>query len=499
MDTQQIDVLRQRTADLEKELAIKNRELQIEAALEKVRTRAMAMHESNDLKLAVAAVFEELEKVNPGLLRCGIAILDKERPRGDIWITVRSAQGNNVELSGGEALDTHPLLLSAYGAWRRGEDFFYMLQGDELLDYYKALHQTAFQFPIFSTFHGTNSQQKQFYFNAVFDDGSLFAFTNEELSEATKNVMKRFAGVLNLTYKRFLDLQKAEAQARRAEQDLIEIKAARKKAEEALSALKATQQQLIQQEKMASLGELTAGIAHEIQNPLNFVNNFSAINRELIDELLQANKQKDQTTVTALAADIRANEEKIAHHGQRADSIVKGMLQHARASSGKKGPTDINRIADEYLRLSYQGMRTKDKAFSATVEAHFDTAIGEVHAVPQDIGRVLLNLYNNAFYAVNEKKKQANGTYEPIVSVTTKREKNHVTITIKDNGTGMSQNVVKKIFQPFFTTKPAGEGTGLGLSLSYDIITKGHGGNLTVQSTEGEGAEFVIELPVQKM
>jgi signal transduction histidine kinase len=273
---------------------------------------------------------------------------------------------------------------------------------------------------------------------------------------------------------------------------------AKAKIESAYKELQATQAQLIQREKMASLGELTAGIAHEIKNPLNFVNNFSAVNKELIEELLLSNKKGDQEEVDALAANIRANEEKIFQHGQRADSIVKGMLQHAGASTGMKEPTDINRLVEEYMRLSYQGMRAKEKGFTATLQTHFDDSFKRVAIMPQEIGRVLLNLFNNAFYAINKKKQQLNGTFEPTVSVSTKNEGDRITIIIvKDNGIGIPEKAKDKIFQPFFTTKPTGEGTGLGLSLSYDIITKGHGGELKVESKEGEGAQFIVKLPQQ--
>jgi two-component system, NtrC family, sensor kinase len=265
--------------------------------------------------------------------------------------------------------------------------------------------------------------------------------------------------------------------------------------EKTLEELKATQAQLIQAEKMASLGELTAGIAHEIQNPLNFVNNFSEVNTELLNELEAEAAQGNMEEVRSIAADLKENEQKIAFHGRRADSIVKGMLQHSRQSTGKKEPTNINQLADEYLRLSYQGMRAKDKNFNATLETSFDKNIGNVSVVAQDIGRVLLNLFNNAFYAVQEKKWNVNGQYEPVVSVSTKKGAATVEIVVRDNGAGISQKAVDKIFQPFFTTKPTGEGTGLGLSLSYDIITKGHGGEIKVETTEGEGTSFVVLLP----
>ena len=265
-----------------------------------------------------------------------------------------------------------------------------------------------------------------------------------------------------------------------------------------LSELKATQSQLIQSEKMASLGELTAGIAHEIQNPLNFVNNFSEVNTELIDELqLQLIAGKLEEAV-AISKDIKDNEQKIAHHGRRADAIVKGMLQHSRSSSNVKEPTNINTLADEYLRLAYHGLRAKDNSFNATPKTEFDETLGNVNVVPQDMGRVILNLITNAFYTVTEKKKQqtaSNAGYDPTVTIQTKKIGGKVEVRVSDNGNGIPQKVLDKIFQPFFTTKPTGQGTGLGLSLSYDIV-KAHGGELKVETKEGEGSSFIIELPM---
>jgi signal transduction histidine kinase len=243
---------------------------------------------------------------------------------------------------------------------------------------------------------------------------------------------------------------------------------------------------------MASLGELTAGIAHEIQNPLNFVNNFSEVNNELIEEM---DNESDISEIKAIANDIRQNNEKIAFHGKRADAIVKNMLQHSRASTGKKEPTEINALCDEYLRLSYHGMRAKDKNFNAEIKTNFDASIEKINVVPQDIGRVLLNLFNNSFYAMNEKKNQLSETYEPTLSVCTKRVDSKVEIHVKDNGNGIPEKVVDKIFQPFFTTKPTGQGTGLGLSLSYDIV-KAHGGEIKVITEEGLFTEFVVQLPI---
>ena len=271
----------------------------------------------------------------------------------------------------------------------------------------------------------------------------------------------------------------------------------KKQTETTLSELRATQAQLIQSEKMASLGELTAGIAHEIQNPLNFVNNFSEVNNELLKELNAEAEKGNGEEVKAIAKDILFNSEKINHHGKRADSIVKGMLQHSRSSTGVREPTDINELADEYLRLAYHGLRAKDKSFNATTKTEFDNSLEKIIIIRQDIGRVILNLINNAFYAVDEKEKMNLSGYEPTVSVSTKKEKDKVEIKVKDNGNGIPPKVLDKIFQPFFTTKPTGQGTGLGLSLSYDIV-KAHGGTIKLETNEGEGSEFIIQLPTNQ-
>jgi len=272
--------------------------------------------------------------------------------------------------------------------------------------------------------------------------------------------------------------------------------------EKAYTKLKTTQNQLVQSEKMASLGELTAGVAHEIQNPLNFVNNFSDINSKLIDELRQELISGEIDEAISISEFIRENEKKIQHHGKRADAIVKGMLQHSRSTTGIKEPVDINVIAEEYLHLAYHGLRAKDKSFNVSMQTDFDTSIGKINAVPQEIGRVILNLINNAFYAVNERKKMNQPGYQPVVTICTKsvtfpdERPENIEIRIKDNGIGIPQHIMDKIFQPFFTTKPTGQGTGLGLSLSFDIVTKGHSGELKVESTEGEGSTFIIILPV---
>ena len=320
---------------------------------------------------------------------------------------------------------------------------------------------------------------------------SLLVYVAMRLKEVIKEVRENSEQVVRMS-------EEKKEQALN-QQKILEEEVKRQTSEirSALDNLKATQSQLIHSEKMASLGELTAGIAHEIQNPLNFVNNFSEVNIELIAEMKDEIAKGNTEEVKTIANDIEANEQKINLHGKRADAIVKGMLLHSRTSSGVKEPIDLNALADEYLRLAYHGLRAKDKSFNATMKTDYDENIGNVNVVPQDIGRVILNLITNAFYAVNEKKKRSPDGYEPAVSVITEKIGDKTVIRVKDNGYGISQKVMNKIFQPFFTTKPAGQGTGLGLSLSYDIVNA-HGGEIKVHSDENEGTVFTVSLPLAK-
>lgn len=827
------------------------REAKIEAALEKVRAKAMAMHKSDDLNDAVAMVFEELDKLDLGMARCGIGILDREKRTADVYSTTISDQGTAVQVSGDESMDIHPLLQRAFDAWLRQDDLTYVLHGQDLIEYYNAVGATNIKLP-----RSQAVPEIQYYYVAMFQAGGLFAFRETAFPEEAKAVMKRFAAVFNLTYTRFSDLQRAEAQARQAQiemamekvraralamqkpeelaevaqvlrkemgllgveeletssiyihdevsgttecwyaiqdirgkhrklvsdnmtislqetwvgremlkfhdssekqasivmkgenrkewinycaqhskvlqgyygdtvpertyhllkfsngymgaaspgdiseeswellqratsvfslaykrfsdlqlaeagakeavrqasldrvraniasmrttsdldritpliwneltilglpfircgvfimdeeqqqvqsflsapdgkaiaafrqpynapgelaqviehwrtkkmykqhwneaqfieftknlvqqgavtsgekyltenrptnlylhflpfiqgmlyvgntaplgdeqlqlvqnlgdafatayaryEDFNKLDAAKQQVDKTLVELKQAQTQLVQSEKMASLGELTAGIAHEIQNPLNFVNNFAEVSNELLEEMKCELSKGNNSDAIAIAEDVKQNLEKINHHGKRADAIVKSMLQHSRTSSAKRESTDINALADEYLRLAYHGLRAKDKSFNAMFETDFDSRIGKLDIMVQDMGRVILNLINNAFYAVTEKKKQSVASYEPTVRLSTKRRGDMVEIRILDNGTGIPQKVLDKIFQPFFTTKPTGQGTGLGLSLSYDII-KAHGGELKVATNEGEGSEFIIQIPI---
>lgn len=336
----------------------------------------------------------------------------------------------------------------------------------------------------------------------LFDAKLQFSKTEDALNR--KNLLQKWLtfsafaalsllGVILLIVNR--NRQKLDYTYKELQQKNIVIESQRKKAEETLDELKSTQTQLIQSEKMASLGELTAGIAHEIQNPLNFVNNFSETSIELLDEMKDELSNGNEEVVREIALEVIANLEKINRHGKRAESIVKGMLQHSRKNSGQKEPTDLNALIDEYSRLSYHGLRAKDKSFNATIETDFDLSLDKVLLSPQDLGRVILNLLNNAFYAVNQKQKHTTESdYQPTVEISTKKLDDKIIIRVSDNGYGMPENIRNKIFQPFFTTKPTGQGTGLGLSLSYDIITTGYGGTIDVQSKEGEGAVFTITL-----
>ena len=325
-----------------------------------------------------------------------------------------------------------------------------------------------------------------------FSHGAIGAAAAGGISEESWDLLQRTASVFSLAYSRFKDLTQARI-------DLHHLKEEKGRAEDALHELKSTQTQLIHAEKMASLGELTAGIAHEIQNPLNFVKNFSEVSQELLDEMKEEMSEGNYKEVEIIAQSVIQNLDKITEHGNRADGIVKGMLQHSRTSSNEKEETDINLLADEYLRLAFHGLRAKDKSFSANFETDFDPNLPKINIVPQDIGRVLLNLINNAFYAVTARAdEEKDENYKPLVTVSTKKFDDQVLITVKDNGTGIPGDIKEKIFQPFFTTKPTGKGTGLGLSLAYDIITQGHGGALELKTQQDKGTEFSIYIPIGK-
>ena len=651
------------------------REAHIEAALERVRAQAMAMQHSEDLTKSTSVLLEELETLNLSVERCGIGIINPETLFAKIYSTTKTEKGENMILTGQVDLNAHPAWKDSVRAWKSQELSLYVLEGEELLDYYKQLGKHGYKLPR-KVLQSINKLKKQYYYNAMFSQGGLYVISNSPLGDDNLKIIRRFTDVYHLTYTRYEELQNAEVRAQEAirqasldrvrgviasmrskedlnritpliwkeltaldvpfircgvfimdleneviqsylstpdgktlgifnlpftseligelmvdfwgkgkiykehwtkvrftefmqrlkqtgqlidtdsyqgaaappdkldlhfipfkqgmlyvgntepltkdelelvrslaetfsiayarYEDFRELEIAKNQIEITLNDLKSTQSQLIHAEKMASLGELTAGIAHEIQNPLNFVNNFSEVSVDLIEELKderkKAGKERDESLEQEILDDVIQNLEKINHHGQRASSIVKGMLEHSRAGSKEKQLTDINALADEYLRLAYHGLRAKDKSFNADFSLEKDDKLPEVKVIPQDIGRVLLNLINNAFYAVSNKAKEGLKNFKPQVVVSTQARqtgsgKSVVEIKVKDNGNGIPNDVLDKIFQPFFTTKPTGQGTGLGLSLSYDII-KAHGGELKVESKENEGTEFKITIPI---
>jgi signal transduction histidine kinase len=645
------------------------REAKIEASLERVRGKAMAMHSSEDLAATIGVFYHELETLSITPRRCGVGLIDKENHTGELSTMNTKQEGGAIELVGKIKLYGHPVLEGIYDNWILQKDYHPVLRGNEIKEYYQVTRPQM----AFPEFPDDNVQYGYFFF---FSEGGVYAWTEQKLSDNELKTYRRFTSVLSLTYKRYKDITDAEARAReivkqatldrvRAEiasmrtvgdldritpliwrelttlgipfvrcgvfimddvlaqihtflsspdgkaitafhlpygtsnfaevedywrekniyithwgetefsaladvlvqqkniakrgqylstlpkdrihlhflpflqgmlyvgntaelapddlqlvqsladafstayaryEDFTKMEAAKQQVDKTLKDLRATQNQLVQSEKMASLGELTAGIAHEIQNPLNFVNNFSEVSYELIDEVLEERRKeqgiRDEELEAELLIDIKQNLQKINHHGQRASSIVKGMLEHSRASTGKKEPTDINALCNEYMRLAYHGLRAKDKDFNVTMETNFNTDLPKIEVATQDISRVILNIINNAFYAVNERSKSGEEGYEPTVTITTlsantptSQHANTLTITISDNGLGIPDHIKDKIFQPFFTTKPTGSGTGLGLSLAYDIVTKGHGGELRVETKEGEGSTFIIQLP----
>ncbi len=498
-----------RFLDLQKAEA-QAREAQIEAALERVRARAMSMQTSEEINAVIGKIFTECKLLEIQLDSSIIIIYDKHTLNTKWYLT--NNEDPDYPACFSVPYNEYPLNTAMLDAWQQKTiDWSYMLDVQEKKEWDKFMFSKTDFVLLPENIKEVMAAVEKLYIKASFNEfgcimlSSLEPFNNDQMA-----ILPRFSKVFELTYTRFNDLKIAEAQAEQAKLDLIQIQTEKKKAEDTLVELRATQAQLIQSEKLASLGELTAGIAHEIQNPLNFVNNFSELSVELLEEMETEFKAGKSHYAFEIAADLKQNLSKINHHGQRASAIVKGMLEHSRTSTGTKVATDINALTDEYLRLTYHGLRAKDSSFNAVMETHFDPDLPKVEVIPQDIGRVLLNLINNAFYAVNEKNRQlqAQSTdlpgfenleglgYQPTVIVYTKKLENAIEISVKDNGNGIPDNIKDKIFQPFFTTKPTGQGTGLGLSLAYDIVTKGHGGTLTVTSIPGTETIFEIQLPM---
>jgi signal transduction histidine kinase len=479
-----------RFLDLQK-AEFQTRQAKIETALEKVRARALAMQQPEELTEVAQVMRHEMGLLGVEELETSsIYIHDDASGNAECWYAIKDSKIPEKKL----VSDHFKLNLQNTWVSRQMYAFYHSkekqisipMQGANRKEW---INYCSKQSKLLDGFYGEVIPDRTYHLYK-FSNGTIGAATPGNISSESWDLLQRAASVFSLAYSRFKDLTQARI-------DLQKLKEEKQRAEDALTELQVTQKQLIQSEKMASLGELTAGIAHEIQNPLNFVNNFSEVSSELVDEMNEEIAKGNIEDAKQIAEDLKQNLEKINHHGKRAGDIVKGMLQHSRSSTATKEPTDINKLADEYLRLAYYGLRAKDKSFNATMKTDFDASIGNINIIPQDIGRVILNLITNAFYVVNERLRQAQPDihYEPTVSVITKKEGDKVLISVKDNGNGIPQKILDKIFQPFFTTKPTGQGTGLGLSLSYDIV-KAHGGELKVATKEGEGSEFVIMLPV---
>jgi len=447
------------------------------AALDKIRAEIASMRTADDLEHITPLIWRELITFDVPFSRCGIFIVREDEQLVHAYLSTPEGKSLAVLHLG---LHDNETTIKMIESWRNKTVYKEHWDRQQFQNWVQSIYaQGHHTISDPHSEHGDLFSSLNLYF-IPFSQGMLYIGGQETLVEFEIDLVRSLADTFSVAYARYEDFKQLEDAKNRIELTLTE--------------LKATQSQLIQSEKMASLGELTAGIAHEIQNPLNFVNNFSEVNTELVDELQQEADKGNLDEVKAIANDIKENEQKINHHGKRADAIVKGMLQHSRASMGQKELADINALTDEYLRLSYHGLRAKNKTANATIQTDFDESIGKIYIIPQDIGRVILNLINNAFYVVNEKKKQSGDGYEPTISVSTKKIDDKVEIKVTDNGNGIPQKVLDKIFQPFFTTKPTGQGTGLGLSLSYDII-KAHGGELKVETKEREGSTFIIVIP----
>ncbi|MFC0262424.1 sensor histidine kinase [Fontibacter flavus] len=481
-----IEELEQKRLAVEKLAFISSRQ----ASQERIRAEIASMRRAEDLKEISPLIWEELQNMKVPFIRCGVFIIDEEAQLLQIFLNTPQKESIAVLHIPYEGIG---LTEKVYSAWKRQEVYKENWKESDFNNWVKTLANKGY---IESKEHygaGVSPVNLELHF-IPFKQGMLYIGNTEHLSEENLELGRSLADTFSVAYDRYEDFTKLEI--------------AKKNVEITLKTLRNTQDQLVQQEKLASLGQLTAGIAHEIQNPLNFVNNFSEVSNELIEEIEEEwaknPDERDEELVKEILADMRVNLDKINHHGKRADAIVKGMLAHSRTSNEEKVPTDINALADEYLRLSFHGLRAKDKSFNADFKADFDPNLPEVNVISQDIGRVLLNLINNAFQAVDSQRKNFNSSnpnedwekkYQPLVSVSTKNLVNKIEISVSDNGSGIPDEIKDKIFQPFFTTKPSGQGTGLGLSLSYDII-KLHAGEISVNSEVGKGTTFTIHLPL---
>lgn len=488
-----IDLTFRRYLDLQKAEA-QTREAQIEASLERVRSRTLAMQKSDELAETAAVLFRQLITLGIEPNRLYIAIMKDEIGNAEFWIT--DEDGSKVSSGFAANLRDNSSLENMFAGWLEGKKSITIdMQGNELQEYFQYL--SSLNVP----FKGGLSQTRRIQNIAYFSRGFIGIASPEEQPEETTTLLERFAAVFNLTLTRFNDLKLAEAQAHQAHLDLIQLQTEKKRAEDALSELSATQAQLVQQEKLASLGQLTAGIAHEIKNPLNFVNNFSSVSVELLDEVVQeintSAPELRNGDIPQLLGDIKINLTKIIEHGTRADGIVRSMLQHSRGGSGKKEPVDLNVLVKEYVNLAFHGMRASKNSINVDIVLDLDKSIGKVPVIAEDFSRVIINLCQNAFDAMREKcnaEEKKPGSYLPTLTVRTRREADKIVVEVGDNGPGIPDAIKDKILQPFFTTKKGTQGTGLGLSITHDIV-KAHGGEMNIETSADGGATFIIGLP----
>ncbi|HKJ80628.1 MAG TPA: ATP-binding protein [Ignavibacteriaceae bacterium] len=465
-----------RFLDLQK-AEIQAREAIKQASLDRVRGEIASMRTTEDLNRITPIIWHELKALEVPFIRCGVFIIDEDNAVTHVYLTTPEGKSLGVlNLSFG----ANELTTNAVEYWKKEQVYKEHWNKDEFIAWTKSMMELG-QVQNAETYQGSSEPPESLNLHFVpFAQGMLYVGDVFPLNDDKLDLVKTLAEAFSIAYARYEDFKNLED--------------AKNKIEITLDELKAAQSQLVHSEKMASLGELTAGIAHEIKNPLNFVNNFSEISGELLDEIKEELEKNDKEEVLSILKDLKQNLEKINHHGKRADSIIKGMLLHSRGTSGEKTFTDINELLEQYVNLAYHGMRAQNKEFNITIEKDYDEALEKINVVPQDISRAFLNIINNACYAAYERKRTDGEDFSPMIKVSTKNLNDKIEIRIADNGNGIPDKIKDKIFQPFFTTKPTGEGTGLGLSLSYDIVTKVHDGELNVESKEGEGTVFIIKL-----
>ncbi|MEZ5103941.1 MAG: ATP-binding protein [Draconibacterium sp.] len=455
------------------------REAKKQTSLDRVRGEIASMRSKEDLNRITPVIWRELQALEVPFFRCGVFIFDENKQKVKVYLS--TPDGNSLGVLN-LSYDANTLTRNTVEHWKEKRIFRTHWNKEEFKAWIKSMVKLG-QVQNEETYQGSSNAPESLNLHFIpFKQGMLYIGDISPMAEEKLILVKALAEAFSIAYARYEDFKNLEE--------------AKLKTENTLKELKAAQAQLIHSEKMASLGELTAGIAHEIQNPLNFVNNFSELSVDLLQEMDEELKFGNTEEVTAISEDLKQNLQKINYHGKRASSIVKGMLEHSRASGHEKQKTDINKLVDEYLRLSFHGLRAKDKSFNSGFQFIPDESLPEIMVISQDIGRVFLNIINNAFYAVSIKSKSSHDEFHPLVEVSTRMKGNNIEVHIKDNGDGIPASAIDKIFQPFFTTKPPGQGTGLGLSLSYDIVTKGHNGKLEVETKEGFGTEFIITLPI---